>query len=543
MNHENEIREKVLEIYPNAEGIVLYGSRIGGYARPDSDYDVLVIVPKYPYGLRYHYVDYNKTKLALLVTSERLIVSDASVGLLGEFVAGRLLAPIKIIYDKGKTKNIVTIYRYRVILEGVNELAKLGVMNNDLKIPIEYFPIRKMKIRAKLYTPLKYSYSKLLKVEGIRERLRREYKPIIDKLVSEGILEYIDENHVKLSIIRKINVTDKVLDVASLLIKGIASYIAHAYAGLPEIYHITFEITSKVKRRKYEVAEELKHPEALLKLREGIIVKGREWLQDLIKYVYGQEYHAKIVRESRKGIYTSTTYEVASNNKKYLIVVKEYASLMAFKWFIAEVLGGTAISFYLDPLERLCREYHYTLTLRNIRSDVDTPKILGVHLSKKILIREYIRGDSLLPGIMMKKEEVKVEPQEFYRIGEILAIIHNKGYAIGDCKPDNFLLAEDSNKVYLVDLEQARDTENENELAWDIAEFTYFTFFKLYNNPQLAEKLIDSFIEGYISYGPKDIVKRACRREVQIPFIPGFILNPPLLEKARKILEEKIEKA
>ncbi len=542
MSEYNKIITTVLELYPNAEGIILYGSRIGGYARPDSDYDVLVIVPKYPYGLRYYYKDFNKTKLALLITNDKLIVLDASFGFLGEFIAGRLLAPIEIIYDKGKARNIVTLYRYRIVLEGVNDLAKLSVMNEDIEVPIEYFPIRKMRIRAQLYTPLKYSYSKLLNTPRIRERLRNEYKDIINKLIDEGILEYINEDYVKLKTSKKINVVDKVLNIASLLIKGIASYLAHAYAGLPEISHITFEITSKVKRRRYEVPEELKYPEILLKLKEGIILKGSKWLNELLKSLCGEGCKARIIDKRRTGIYTAVIYEIEKNGEKYPIVIKEYASLSAFKWFIVEVLGRTAIDFYLDAIERLCREYHFMLRLRDAKNNILTPRILGVHLSKKILIREFIQGLSLLPGIMVKTKEVIIRPKEFYRVGEVLAIIHSKGYAIGDCKPDNFIISNDSKYVYLVDLEQARSTENENVMAWDIAEFTYFTFFKLYNKPRIAEELIRSFINGYLNYGSSKIVKRACKREAQIPFIPGFVLNPPLLEKARKILEEEVNK-
>ena len=40
-----ELTETILSVFPNAERILLFGSRANGQFRSDSDYDLLVVVP------------------------------------------------------------------------------------------------------------------------------------------------------------------------------------------------------------------------------------------------------------------------------------------------------------------------------------------------------------------------------------------------------------------------------------------------------------------------------------------------------------------
>lgn len=40
----DEIRRRILTVFPNAERVVLFGSRASGTAEPDSDFDIMVVV-------------------------------------------------------------------------------------------------------------------------------------------------------------------------------------------------------------------------------------------------------------------------------------------------------------------------------------------------------------------------------------------------------------------------------------------------------------------------------------------------------------------
>jgi predicted nucleotidyltransferase len=44
----------------------LYGSRAAGYARKDSDYDILLVIRDYPEDVRYHYIATEGEQLAVL---------------------------------------------------------------------------------------------------------------------------------------------------------------------------------------------------------------------------------------------------------------------------------------------------------------------------------------------------------------------------------------------------------------------------------------------------------------------------------------------
>ena len=48
------------------EAICLYGSRASGYAREDSDYDILLILAEYPNGVKYSYEKVDDNQLAIL---------------------------------------------------------------------------------------------------------------------------------------------------------------------------------------------------------------------------------------------------------------------------------------------------------------------------------------------------------------------------------------------------------------------------------------------------------------------------------------------
>ena len=74
-------------------GLCLYGSRECGYYREDSDYDVLMILEDYQGGVRYQYEQFGTVYLALLKVDRELFELDVARGVLGGFVAGRLLAP------------------------------------------------------------------------------------------------------------------------------------------------------------------------------------------------------------------------------------------------------------------------------------------------------------------------------------------------------------------------------------------------------------------------------------------------------------------
>ena len=74
------------------EGICIYGSRISGYAKPHSDYDLIVVINNYQPRIRYQYI-FGQIEISAIFVDSNALQNDVKNAELGEFVIGRLLNP------------------------------------------------------------------------------------------------------------------------------------------------------------------------------------------------------------------------------------------------------------------------------------------------------------------------------------------------------------------------------------------------------------------------------------------------------------------
>ena len=58
------------------EAICMYGSRVSGYAKEKSDYDLIVVINNYKDKVRYRYI-FDKIEIYAIFVDKEYIISDA----------------------------------------------------------------------------------------------------------------------------------------------------------------------------------------------------------------------------------------------------------------------------------------------------------------------------------------------------------------------------------------------------------------------------------------------------------------------------------
>jgi len=534
---EVEAVEKVIEpiLEENkAISICLYGSRIAGYAKPDSDYDVLIVLEDYKPTVRYRYLQ-GEVPVAALLVDAKALKEDAERAKLGEFVVGRLLNIYEPILGAEYLRYIEVTYKKRVILEALRDLASTyGELSTILLIPPEYFLFDKLKKRATIYPPAHYSYVKTYSgpygarnleatLEGFREALKEIKEQGLITLVNGRVR--IERSGIRVSQMAKI------LSLLTYASRGITQYAVHSYAGRVGLDVVRKEIVSKLSRSRFvgEAPELLKQPIKALNVSEGrLVVECDDWVKDAKQY-FGFDASAETKFKGLGEFYSTTQLlEISDGRRSQKAVVKRFKNIAALKWALLNIWAIPTKRFEQNPDARMA--YEYTALLRFRELGFNTPRILLVYLSDRILVTEFIEGKSLAEIITeyLGGESEDLEPVKLY--GRTLAEVHSKGYTIGDTKPSNTLYRD--SKLYLTDLEQAMEG---GDPSWDIAEFIYYAI-KLTPSSQRIKGFIEAFKEGYLTVGEKSVLEAAASLKYLKPF------QPIILPNVVKIVREELAK-
>lgn len=163
------------------------------------------------------------------------------------------------------------------------------------------------------------------------------------------------------------------------------------------------------------------------------------------------------------------------------------------------------------------------------------PEILGADLRSRSILFAYVPGDGL--GILLFKlahgaQLGQREENAAHSAGLLLAEAHKLEAALGDTKPENFIVDRNGD-VTLVDLEQAREN---GDYGWDIAEFLYYSgHYWLPFNKELSD-YVDSFVKGYLEVGST----RTLRKAASPKYVRVFsVWTPPnvLMHIRKRLLE------
>jgi tRNA A-37 threonylcarbamoyl transferase component Bud32/predicted nucleotidyltransferase len=478
----------------------IYGSRVAGYNRPDSDIDLLIVLENYPYVVKYAYYYESNTKVSALAVDRNALLRDAQSAFLGEFVVGRLLHIYEPIANAKFLAMIEHTYKRRVILEEVNDmLESTGVLGTEILFPLEFVAFSKIKRRMSLYASAAYSYYKTYttskrNIEFALDGYHRAVEDIIAQdgeifaARQDGLLQ-ISDKHIFLE-------KGQIHLKLSKRLRELSSYIVHTYAGRKIMHFAINEAESKIRRR---VRLSMKPPDFMIcprkaywKLSEGIlIVDARNWLQDLAQHLGSYS----ITKKRRLGNRNSRTtmYVLKDGSDEYKIAVKEVAKSKALKWAMVGLWNEPVKRFRMDPLLRIGSEYKAIRYMRNL--GLKTPVIEAVVLDRKLLVTRFLDGITIA-DVIIDCMRGKGEGNLVRKAGEEIAKVHAAGATLGNIKPKHIIVNE--NDLYFTNVEQF--VLNTGDPAWDVAQFISWGL-KNSRDSKIAATITRYFIEGYMSIG------------------------------------------
>lgn len=175
--------------------------------------------------------------------------------------------------------------------------------------------------------------------------------------------------------------------------------------------------------------------------------------------------------------------------------------------------------------------FNYLLSKRGL----SVPDILGADTKSRSILFSYVPGDGLsrlLVRLSQSSHTGQREKEAAREAGLLLAGAHELEAALGDTKPENFIVDRDG-KVTLVDLEQARYN---GDYGWDVAEFLYYSGHYWLPFNDALHGYVEAFVNGYKEKGSARVLRKAASPKYVRVF---SVWTPPnILHNIRKKLLE-----
>lgn len=233
----------------------------------------------------------------------------------------------------------------------------------------------------------------------------------------------------------------------------------------------------------------------------------------------------------RIGSFVNDVFLVDVSGEKF--VVKRYTNWISLKWVTLNLYGLGSVRFSISGKRRMESEYafNYLLSKRGLR----VPDILGADIRSRSILFSYIPGDglsSLLARIAQTGTIGLRETTAAHTAGVLVAGAHSLDAALGDTKPENFIV-DRNGAVTLVDLEQARE---DGDYSWDIAEFLYYSGHYWLPANNALSGFVESFVKGYLENGSARVLRKAASPKYVRIF---SVWTPPniLLGIRKKLIE------
>jgi tRNA A-37 threonylcarbamoyl transferase component Bud32/predicted nucleotidyltransferase len=509
-------------------GVCLYGSRVAGYSRADSDFDVIIVLHDYPYAVKYIYAVEKDMKISALVVDLARFQKDAVSSFLGEFVIGRLLHIYEPVENKDLFERLEVVYKKRVILDEIYNIVKsANVLSTQIVFPLEYIMFSKVRYRSILYPNAAYSYYHTYTGNNARRNiqfaLNGYQKALCEILFDDTELLITDPSGNAMQISERRVDVQRNKKIASLKLtkklQEFSSYFIHAYAGRHTLRHAIKEAESKISRHKggrIALPNFISSPKQLYwKLPEGlIVVDGKDWLGQIAKSSGFSKYivSKKHVLATGKGatiLYIIQDPDNQSVSKS--LVVKSMITPKRVKWSGLHKLSPTIDTSRNDPVFRLGNEYK---ALRHIRFiGLHAPRVQSVVLNRMMLVTEFIEGKSIYDMLKQysNKNDILHNLGWINVAGKDIAKIHACKCTLGNIKPSNLIVS--NNRVYFTGVDEFGF--NSGDPLRDIIYFIGHTLESISPNTVVSKQILEEFFGGYSKEAPPHIKKILISGEYQ----------------------------
>ena len=504
----------------------IYGSKAAGYARPDSDIDVLIVLENYPYAVKYVYLGHQGMKVSALAVDRKALERDARSAFLAEFVVGRLLHVYEPIANAELFVAVERAYKRRVILEEVRDIVgSTGVLSTEIIFPLEFVAFSKIRRRMSLYPGAAYSYQRTYADRRNLEFALAGYRKALADIVAEDpeLFAARQDDLLQISDRRVLVEKDRTRLKLTKRLQEFGSYFVHTYAGRKIMYLAVTEAESKIRRasKAVNLPDFMDCPKAAYwRLPEGRIIAGnRDWAGDL---------GYSVIRKKRLGnVNSRTVLYVLKDGRR--VVVKELARSKGVKWAALSLWTSPVKRFRVDPLLRLGFEYR---AIRHIRSlGLRTPAIEAVVPDRRLLVTRFVEGETLA-GVIKACLKGKGDLGLLRQAGEQIAKIHGAGGALGNVKPKNVIAS--GNDLYFTDVDQF--VFHGGDPVWDLAQFISWSL-KGTRKSEAAAKVAREFLQGYAAVaGLANIARLAKSRRYIESFYP--VLAPAVARAIKKEIKE-----
>jgi tRNA A-37 threonylcarbamoyl transferase component Bud32 len=514
-------------------GMAAYGSKVAGYARPDSDYDLMIVLKRFREGIRYRYVG-GPVAASALIVDEQLLTQDAQSSYLGEFAVGRLLNIYEPLVNPKLFLGVELDYKKRVLVEALLELsADYGDFCRHLVVPYDYFLFEKLAKRASMYPPALYSYVQTYTCHLGAENRRNSmggFASAAEALAHRGFLSTTPGGVMMVPEKMKGDAFTKVQSIFSLTTRGLTQYAVHGYAGRVGLSVYRREAESKLKRMRESPRpfSELEKPRSLLRLEEGVMIPDASLLERELAGLMGFTTHSTRERDIGDPYSTTRVLTFSDGARESSVVVKSYSDIRSLKWALLSIWAAAANKFSMTPLARLAREYAMTRNLR--KCDVLVPAILAVAPGERIMVKEFVNGPTLASVMEALLRGGKEGMGQVSAYAELMAKVHGAGIALGDAKASNVVISPLG--LYLTDLEQSVPG---GDMAWDLAELLYYTA-KLSTKEEAMGRIARAFLESYVTAGSRETVLKAKGPKYYRPFQP--FVTPGMARMLKGLMDE-----